>query len=594
VLVQDFSNPVEPGGDGNPSMLIFTNNVFTGGYLQLFVGGYASNYIPVNINYNTFNSNPNGWCFAGRMLTGSIDNNIMTRSNYNSTMGLWQSNPGLTNNNITNQNGSTMYLSAAYPVTAPTINNENYLVWYGGYNRFNATNGDNISLSVSKPILDNGLNCFTISSSSSYYHLYGNIPTAETIYPASNNGWQGNGNAPKKYLYNINSVSVSVSYLPTISCGYQIPFNSFIVNELGDGYYDTVWVSDNNLGIQAPEDEVLYSQAEESRGSSEYFDAITDLKNLIDNYDSSNYLCTSLYDLFTCYEGLDTSDQSHRDIIFGDLKFYLSNKIVQYEDKAEFVSIAYNLILMCEAKIENYNEAMTGYEFISLYHPDPEQRILASMDYGYIQELLNGMGGGESSHERSRMTKKSTKAGHERSRMMLKLMDKKPYTRIVKDMFIKGSKELEKKLNDDVSKTDKRTIQKKELIERAKENISVSRGLSREQREQRRMGDIKLLIKDESQDINKVNNIPSNYSLHQNYPNPFNPVTTIKYELPKDEFISFKIYDILGREVYSINEFKKAGVYVIKFDGSNYSSGIYFYRLESGSFVETKKMVLVK
>jgi hypothetical protein len=89
-------------------------------------------------------------------------------------------------------------------------------------------------------------------------------------------------------------------------------------------------------------------------------------------------------------------------------------------------------------------------------------------------------------------------------------------------------------------------------------------------------------------------NFPLNFVLYQNYPNPFNPLTTIKYELPKDVFISFKIYDILGREIYSINEFKKAGVYDVKFDGSNYASGIYFYRLEAGSFIETKKMVLVK
>jgi ribosomal protein S11 len=88
--------------------------------------------------------------------------------------------------------------------------------------------------------------------------------------------------------------------------------------------------------------------------------------------------------------------------------------------------------------------------------------------------------------------------------------------------------------------------------------------------------------------------IPNNYSLSQNYPNPFNPTTAVKYDLPEDGMITLKIHDILGREIYAINEFKKAGSYSLKFDGSNYSSGIYFYRLESGSYIETKKMVLVK
>ena len=88
--------------------------------------------------------------------------------------------------------------------------------------------------------------------------------------------------------------------------------------------------------------------------------------------------------------------------------------------------------------------------------------------------------------------------------------------------------------------------------------------------------------------------IPIDFILYQNYPNPFNPVTTIKFDLPGDGLVSFKIYDILGKELYSVNEFKQAGTYTITLDGSNYASGLYFYRLESGSYVETKKMVLVK
>jgi hypothetical protein len=83
--------------------------------------------------------------------------------------------------------------------------------------------------------------------------------------------------------------------------------------------------------------------------------------------------------------------------------------------------------------------------------------------------------------------------------------------------------------------------------------------------------------------------------LYQNYPNPFNPVTNIKFDLPKDEFVKIILYDILGREAAPvINEFKKAGTYEVKFDGSNLSSGTYFYRIEAGDFVDTKKMILVK
>jgi hypothetical protein len=88
--------------------------------------------------------------------------------------------------------------------------------------------------------------------------------------------------------------------------------------------------------------------------------------------------------------------------------------------------------------------------------------------------------------------------------------------------------------------------------------------------------------------------IPKEYILYQNYPNPFNPVTTIKYDIPKSGEVSIKIYDLLGKEIYSLSEFKVPGSYSLKFDGTNFASGMYFYRIETGSFVSTKKMVLIK
>ena len=93
---------------------------------------------------------------------------------------------------------------------------------------------------------------------------------------------------------------------------------------------------------------------------------------------------------------------------------------------------------------------------------------------------------------------------------------------------------------------------------------------------------------------NNNNQLPSSYLLAQNYPNPFNPSTSIRYSIPHDGMISFSIFDILGRELYHINEFKKTGFYEVKFDGSNYTSGLYFYKMASGNFSETKKMILIK
>lgn len=85
------------------------------------------------------------------------------------------------------------------------------------------------------------------------------------------------------------------------------------------------------------------------------------------------------------------------------------------------------------------------------------------------------------------------------------------------------------------------------------------------------------------------------FHLYQNYPNPFNPTTQIKFDLPKDEFVTIKVYNVLGKEVAMLlNEKKVQGSYNISFDGSSLPSGVYFYRLQAGDFTETKKMVLIK
>jgi hypothetical protein len=96
-------------------------------------------------------------------------------------------------------------------------------------------------------------------------------------------------------------------------------------------------------------------------------------------------------------------------------------------------------------------------------------------------------------------------------------------------------------------------------------------------------------------DVLDNNPDPNNYYLSEAYPNPFNPSTSIKFNIAREEIVIIKVYDILGREVATlVNEEKPAGSYEILFNAENLSSGIYFYQLQSGSFIETKKMILMK
>ena len=94
---------------------------------------------------------------------------------------------------------------------------------------------------------------------------------------------------------------------------------------------------------------------------------------------------------------------------------------------------------------------------------------------------------------------------------------------------------------------------------------------------------------------NAKEQIPSYFVLSQNFPNPFNPMTTISYRLPVNSKVTLKVYDMLGREIQAIvNEQKGAGYYTATFDGSRLASGAYFYKLQAGSFSQTKKLMLLK
>lgn len=88
---------------------------------------------------------------------------------------------------------------------------------------------------------------------------------------------------------------------------------------------------------------------------------------------------------------------------------------------------------------------------------------------------------------------------------------------------------------------------------------------------------------------------PTHFGISQNYPNPFNPSTSIKFRIAKSSFVSIKVYNILGKEVAILmNEEKNAGVYEVNFTATDLTSGVYFYKIEAGNFVETKKMILMK
>jgi probable HAF family extracellular repeat protein len=109
--------------------------------------------------------------------------------------------------------------------------------------------------------------------------------------------------------------------------------------------------------------------------------------------------------------------------------------------------------------------------------------------------------------------------------------------------------------------------------------------------------DDSIFVKNQATDVEDKGSLlsPESYNLAQNYPNPFNPVTTISYSIPQRSNVILKIYDILGNEVaVLISGEKDSGVYTVNFDASQFASGIYFYKIQAGSFTQVKKMILLK
>jgi len=259
--------------------------------------------------------------------------------------------------------------------------------------------------------------------------------------------------------------------------------------------------------------------------------------------------------------------------------------------------------MMCLASINDYNDAMSGYEFIALYHPDAYTRLLASWDYAEVQELLNGSGGISSKEENLSdaeymkiLTKRVNKEINEDP---IKKKVKKSFDKLKSGKTAKIEKEaFSKTKNENTAKQEVAKMKQKDEMMNTKVTsvMRYSKTLKKEEREKMQIEDILFSRKTENQENVKINTaVPVVYSLSQNYPNPFNPTTKINYALPKTGLVTMKIYDVTGREIQTlVNDVKQAGSYTVEFNGANLSSGVYFYKIQSGDFVNVKRMVLIK
>jgi len=277
---------------------------------------------------------------------------------------------------------------------------------------------------------------------------------------------------------------------------------------------------------------------------------------------------------------------------------------------------------------------MTGFQQIMDQNPYSYEALTASWDYAATSLLLlnqTGSGGGFSNYK-LQITKEGVKDSDigndelENSQIRnsnSQILYDDPREKYDKNVF---SKEDRKILKSNVFKSFESSRDKEiELVKSLEKKVSEGNANESEKKEletkkvlkdiakPKKPANISEHISNVSGDINKItdagkgnienkntNLIPEVFCLSQNYPNPFNPSTKISFDLPVDSKVKLTVYDMLGREVKSmVNSQLSTGRYEYQFEGSNFSSGIYFYRIEavdnSGKkFVQTKRMVLVK
>ncbi|CAN5464283.1 hypothetical protein BH10BAC5_BH10BAC5_11770 [soil metagenome] len=288
---------------------------------------------------------------------------------------------------------------------------------------------------------------------------------------------------------------------------------------------------------------------------------------------------------------------------------------------------------MCEAEMRDPTVALEGYEFVSEFHPDPTMRLLATWDAQELDDILTG-GNGVSRKENFVNIKRLSKYEIEKlkdqnANEMIKsfkdfqtlekiyqeeILNKnlKPVKEVIKSAYQKisvNNETLQK--NSGREKDGKQKLGKEEykmksfvknyldnrLIQRSNVNRKQKWTFNKEAKEKQQLQDFLLIAGIKSNgNLNSDNaGIVTNYSLSQNYPNPFNPVTNIKYTIPKAGLVTIKVYDVLGRMINElVHEVKDTGEYTVRFEGSGFASGVYFYRLESKEFISTNRMVLVK
>jgi len=491
-------------------------------------------------------------------------------------------------------NGWNINSYSSFINSAPLIDNQNNFIWNGGYNKFYTPaiypqfGSEVLDLNSSYIHTDRGNNDFTVGDQS-IYHIWGTFPDTVSVYYANGNCWYGNNGKPNIYLVNVHG-QIPFQWDELGDCDAIYPQILTLVEDKGNGVFDSIKITSSNNTI-GTSDAKLMGETIKYQIEKNYDGAINNCKNIIDNYLSSNFTIKALFGIYENTLNKDTTGNLQQSIIlFTDIKNYLENKLVQYQSNTDFSEITCELILMCLIKIHQFVLARDGYEYIAENNPNLEKRIIASWNYILVNQMIQGNGGG------FRIAVNENENVSQLKEVLKKIYDKKnrDIERTNNELISKYGKEIAD------SKINIVNDQNNKLKSIATYNIITGKQLTKTEINKKIDEDFNNMYKLNGTDDFKASKINGKenalqYKLSQNYPNPFNPITNIDYNISNNGLTTIIVYNVLGKEVATlVNEYKVKGSYKIAFDATSLSSGIYFYKIVSGNFMEVKKMILIK
>jgi hypothetical protein len=255
--------------------------------------------------------------------------------------------------------------------------------------------------------------------------------------------------------------------------------------------------------------------------------------------------------------------------------------------------------------LHQYSSALSGFQQIINQNPASYEGLIARWDYMATSLLMQGQGGSEygvfqpswnSINTVDAVQNESDKFNDDKFSKEERKQIKQAVT-----TALELSKSTENKrrevLTELSTRGDVKATKQLKVLKSLEQTVKVERPKNIVEHMKIVAGDIQRIFVNPNAGKNaNTEFIPQVFHLSQNYPNPFNPTTKINYDIPQNSIVKLTIYDIIGREVIKLvnNEFKQPGRYVVEFNGTNLASGVYFYRIEVGDFIDSKKMVLVK